>query len=82
MGKQKHRNESREVINYHRLGNIGQLVIKMNEQLDFIQALCLMSDEEKAAIRKDMEEQDGLQQDSGAGEQDREIGDSDGSSVE
>ena len=81
MGKQKHRNESREVINYHRLGNIGQLVIKMNEQLDFIQALCLMSDEEKAAIRKDMEEED-ERENSRSGKQDREVGDSDGSSLE
>lgn len=58
MGKQKHRNESREVINYHRLGNLGQLVIKINEQLDLIHAILLMTDEERAVIRKQLEDQD------------------------
>ena len=72
MGKQKHRSESREIINFHRLGNMGQILVKMNEQLDFLQAILLMNPDERAIIRKNLEEQDGQDlsdQDSGAREE-------------
>ena len=70
MPKQKHRSESREIINFHRLSNLGQLVVKMNEQLDFIQALVLMNADERVMIRKNLEEQDEQrQEDNGSGEE-------------
>lgn len=49
-------NQSKDMINFHRLANIGQLLIKMNEQLDIIQAISLSSEEEKEAMRKELRE--------------------------
>lgn len=81
MAKQKHRSESRELINYHRLGNVGQLVVKMNEQMDLIQALLLMDDEERASIREKLEA-DNEQREQTIREQNNQAGDSSGSDLE
>lgn len=81
MGKQKSQpNQSREAINYHRLSNMGQLMIKMNQQLDIVMELLLATDDEKALMRKQLEEQN--EQLERSREQNNEAGDNSGSDLD